>query len=422
MTGNQEQFHAQASSDSSLDQALAELSDQALLFILMANSAHSVELAGRVYTPRNPDEATLTSAVVHKAFSLVGRVTTTGLNDLWGTWKNQRPELHENQSALVPAYLLHCIRTRNACIRELASRCRRRTDRAVYKSFARIHMASPEESDIAINRFLSSMDRTRRSTVKRSLAFCNNDGSVVCHDIEDMSNIALLGATQKETHGRAAIVRLLNRGGPIKTRSGETIQVPTLPELPSSLLGPRDELATTWCFIGKQHAYTLFARIAPGLFGILETVLPDAAGEAQRRERDAADSQDRGGPGVPKTVQARKAKARGLGINPETLETSRAVHIPITEKHNSSVMDDRPNQMEEIEHMEEDVGTNATAALLMELSIEKWGEAGRKMLEAIKNGKTDKEAAEAAGISPPAFIKRRDTLRKLFLSSVASQK
>jgi hypothetical protein len=48
----------------------------------------------------------------------------------------------------------------------------------------------------------------------------------------------------------------------------------------------------------------------------------------------------------------------------------------------------------------------------MHIAIDRWGLSGQRMLEALKANKSDKAAAEAAGISPPALIYRLKTLKK----------
>ena len=53
------------------------------------------------------------------------------------------------------------------------------------------------------------------------------------------------------------------------------------------------------------------------------------------------------------------------------------------------------------------------AAHAMSIALERWGDSGRRMLEALRDGCTDKQAADEADISAPALIKRRNTLKKL---------
>jgi hypothetical protein len=378
------------------------LDDQTLLWNLMVRSAHAFEVAGRVYG----SSGSMTAATF---FRLVANPTPAGLLDLWETWRNQRPDLSDAQPNWVPVYFLYCTVTRDRCLRELAERGRKRKDRPVYKSWARLGLSSPENHDPDVHRFLDAMNKSLFRTVKGRLTLTKGSEDRRPH-VKDMENIALLGAAQKDSHARTAIVRLLREGGTIKTNTGETIEVPTFPELPDFIMGPPDEVAIPWRFISKEHASNIFSKIAPGLFGILEKALPDAARAAQRREREFWDAKERGGTGGP------KAKRKGTAV-------ARAQHIPVfmhTWKRGipDALQSDQPSPQENVEELQETIQAEKLSERAMQVACKEWPN-GRLMLQTLIDTQQVSKAAQAVGMSPKGVKKRLKKLQTLLSKSLS---
>jgi hypothetical protein len=245
------------------------------------------------------------------------------------------------------------------------------------------------------------MDATIWTTVGRHLDRTRDEGRETDPSaITDKQNVAIEGAVAKKRRIQARVVELLRREEAIPTDSGLSIEVPTIPKLPIRGMEGTDGLNSLWRSAAKDEAFELLASIAPGHLGLLETTLPDAAHAAQRAENDRAAAKKRGGSG------GRKAKKAG------TAEHA-AQHLPIGEVDEDSacidpetLIDDRPNPEEKAEAQE-------VAEHAIRIAIDRWGPSGQRMLEALTAGKTDKEAAEAAGISAPAMTKRLKTLQKM---------
>lgn len=168
-----------------------------------------------------------------------------------------------------------------------------------------------------------------------------------------------------------------------------------------------DELNRYWRDGANYLALKVLASLALGHLGWLETALPDAAHGAQQAAYEKADAKERGGTG------GRKAEKAG------TSEPA-AQHVPIGGPDEDSacidpetLVNDRPNPEQELEAHEEEEKNQEDARRAFRIAFDRWGLSGLQMLEALMDGSTDKEAAEAAGISAPALIKRRKAMIKL---------
>ena len=80
---------------------------------------------------------------------------------------------------------------------------------------------------------------------------------------------------------RARIIQLYQKGGVITTDSGQSIEISTIPELPGLVMGRAEGLDVMWRAASQEAAIKIFAELAPGILGTLETALPDAAHAAQ---------------------------------------------------------------------------------------------------------------------------------------------
>jgi hypothetical protein len=253
------------------------------------------------------------------------------------------------------------------------------------------------------------MDTTLRTTVRRRLDRTPDE----VHDdkkpspFSDNETVAIEGATARKSRAEERIVKLFNNGG--QTDSGLMMEVPKIPELPIRGMEGADGMNRVWREAAHDSAFKVFARIAPGIAGQLETALPDAAHAAQQDEHDHVDAKKRGGSG------GRKARHAGTSVPP-------AVHVPIEiprtddkrEEYGSmsqeQLSDNRQSPQQELEEREEAEEATAEAERALLFANEQWPGSGPLMIQALLNGKTQKEAAEAAGISAPALRKRLDTL------------
>jgi|CXWL01.1.fsa_nt_gi hypothetical protein len=380
--------------------ALSSLDTERLLWSFIMSHAHAVEMAARVFGSRDHSDPLLVMRVV--GLFLTSN-TPAALHDLWRIWREQHTDWDHADTLQVPLYFLSCQTHRINCLRELSRRGRHHL---VFKAWAGLTAGPAQPHEVRLRRFLDAMDTTLRHTVKRKLARTMDeeamDEEATDEEVADKESVAILGATAKKSRAEERIVKLLHSGG--QTDSGLMMEVPKIPELPIRGMEGADGINRVWRDAAHDSAFKIFARIAPGILGRLETALPDAAHAKQRAGRDRADAKKRGGSG------GRKAKKAG------TVEPA-VQHIPTGgPDENSSCIDpetlvcDRPNAEQEIEAQEEEKENQEAASRLRCTAFDRWGPRGERMLEALKDGKTDKEAAKAAGISAPALRKRLDTL------------
>jgi hypothetical protein len=228
--------------------------------------------------------------------------------------------------------------------------------------------------------------------------------------ILDAKNIALEGATERFRLGQKNLLKLLSAGGPVTSKSGEMIEIPTIPPLPIKGMDQAEGLDAIWRTAAHESGFKWLSAIAPGILGLLEKALPDAAHAKQRAERDLSDAKKRGGSGGQKAEKAgtKQPPVEHLTIWPPKEDDDASGSIDP-----ETLAGDVQTPQEQVEALEEKTQAQRAAEAAMRIAVKRWGEGGRRMLEALRSGETDKQAAKAAGISGPALIKRRDTLRKL---------
>lgn len=120
----------------------------------------------------------------------------------------------------------------------------------------------------------------------------------------------------------------------------------------------------------------------------------------------------RGGTGGLKAKKAKTAKPAAKHVSivePDLDSNSESNQTP----NCTDLADDRLNRQQEIEDDEKEAEDRRRAQEAYRIANERWGESGRKMLEAyLVDGSTDETSADAAGITPQAVRKRLTTLRK----------
>src|SRR5215831_9772978 len=99
-----------------------------------------------------------------------------------------------------------------------------------------------------------------------------------------------------------------HRGGSFRATSGEQVEIPRIPELPICGMQGTDGISNVFKTLAHDSGFKLFASLAPGYKGVLETALPDAAHAAQRRQIDRTNAKKRGGSGGRKAQKARTAE------------------------------------------------------------------------------------------------------------------
>jgi hypothetical protein len=237
---------------------------------------------------------------------------------------------------------------------------------------------------------------TQKRTLKRKLV-PDWDGA----PIPDPESIAIEGALTALRGAELRLTKMLIEkqfGSPATDPSEQFYKIP-----PLSIRGMEDSGVHFGALAKTVALNSVYAKLAPGVSGVLDKKLSDAAYARQRRAVDAANSQERGGPGTSKTVKNDKMKGK---------KTASAKHVPVESAlenedatlgvHTLCDGRDRQQQMEAKEQLDK----------LHKLAGKHWGPKGKAMLEALMSGATDKEAAKAAGITPPALRKRRKILKK----------
>jgi hypothetical protein len=244
------------------------------------------------------------------------------------------------------------------------------------------------------------MDTTLKNTVSRRLDRTRyQDQEAAPSASTEQESEAIEGAVAAKRNIEAAMLWAYREGVSHTTDLGRSIEIPKIqiPALPIFGMERADGIDAEWRSLAHDFALKLLAEIAPGYQGLLETAVPDAAHAAQRAIRTQADAKKRGGSGGQKV---RKAGTEEPDEDPGCIDAG-------------TLVDERLTPQQEIEDQEEKAESQNDAERAMRIALERWGPSGRRMLEALAEGQTGKKAAEAAGISAPALIKRRKTLAKL---------
>lgn len=386
---------------------ISSLSMDDLLWSMLVSYAHCLEIVLRVYGPLHPSAL---STVLELAGKALVSPTPVTLHNLLLTWVRQRNEL-EIDGLQVPIYFLFHQLHLSQALREIARRGRDR-NHPVYRAYAGLS-AGPVQSDSdRIQCFLTAMDQTLQATVDRHLQRdCDDRSQTHPSAPTDVESIAIEGAIAKKTQLEEWLAEVYFPGKPILTKSGvPRDDVPKLPEIPPLAISEMQDTNgqnAIWRTTALSAAFRFLAQIVPGTLGFLETLLSDAAHAAQRVVREQADAKKRGGSG------GEKAKKAGTAEPP-------VQHLSIDrpQANRDSGRDERcidPDELldEGSPSIESTIVDKDLAAHAMRIAVQRWGDSGRRMLEAFQDRCTDKEAAERAGISAPALMKRRKTLKKL---------
>ena len=384
--------------------ALSSIDMEQLLWSITVSCAHALETAARVFGALRPSEQSL---VMQLATELMKAPTHAGLYDLWDSWRSQHPDWGNADTLEVPIYFLSCSLFQIECRRELAQR-RRSLNRPVFNAWVGLVVDRSQPDAVRQQRFLDAIDATLRTTVNRRLrrtqeASYEEDSSANT----DAESMALLGVVAREHRARAVIVELFRSARSIPTDSGHSIEVLTIPMLPMRGMDGTDGLNGVWRTAANDVAFGLLAKIAPGVLGILETALPDAAHRAQRAERDRAAAKKRGGTGGRKANKAGTAEPAAQHVS---------IGVPDEDDENDSDSTDPETLADDRLSLQQTVEAQENAKRALRIAIDRWGESGRAMLEVLVEGQTKKDAAKVARISEPAVTKRIKTLKNLLNS------
>lgn len=386
---------------------LSSLKTPDLLWSVVVSYAHALETASCVLDAMGPSAPDRVRPLVA---SLLFTPTPAGLYDLWRTWSRLHPDWSDVDTLQVPVYFLLCQTNCFDGLRELGRRGHA-LNFPVFKAYAGLEAGPVQPDEVRTQRLLNAMDATLSRTVRRHLDLTRSHDENLS-PITDSMGVAIVAAVASKHRAEKRIGDLFRKGGTIPTNSGQSNEVPTIPELPIHGMNGTDERNSVWRAASHDAAFTLFAKIAPGTLGRLETALPDAAHAAQRKDREEADAKMRGGSG------GRHAKKAGTEEPP-------VQHVPMgnlgdeENEENSPFIhpkDDHPTPEQITAAHEEEEKAKNDAEHAFRIAIDRWGASGQQMLQALAEEKTQKAAAEAAGISAPALIKRLKTLKKLLES------
>lgn len=378
--------------------ALPSLDTWGLLWTNTVAQAHAMETASRALSANGSSDPI---EVAESVGALLMSPTPTRLYHMWHAWDTEHGEWPLKDTLRVPIYFLSCQMTWVEGRKEVARRGRQ-LQLPVFKAWAGLTAGPPQPDAVRIQRLMSAMDNTLRSTVGRHLRLSRETTSdgVSSSVITDAEGVMLTAVADRDSRGRARIVELLSRERTIEPDNGLENDAYAIPVLPLLGMQSADGMDAIWRTAAKESALKSLANIAPGILGLFETTLPHAAHAAQRAEDDLASAKKRGGSGGAKakrtgtkTVPVQHVQfgdpAEDAGcVDPETLVS----HRPTPDKELEALMD---------------------AERAFAMAIGRWGESGKRMLEALLDGENYKDAAKAAGISAPALTKRRETLTKL---------
>lgn len=384
--------------------ALPSLDTWGLLWTNTVAQAHAMETASRALSANGSSDPI---EVAESVGALLMSPTPARLYDMWHAWDTEHGEWPLIDTLRVPIYFLSCQMTWVEGRKEVARRGRK-LQLPVFKAFAGLTAGPPQPDTVRIHRFIGAMNNTLWSTVRRRLNLSreiNPDGASTV--LSDAESVMLAAVAERESRGRAGIVEFLSRERVITTDNGLEGDAYAIPPLP--LLGMQNvnDMDAIWRTTAKESALKSLARIAPGILGLLETTLPDAAHAAQRAENDLASAKKRGGSGGRK---AEKAMTDEIPVQ----------HVPLGDPTTDagcidpgSLADDRHNPEQELEAREDEIESHKCAIRVLDVAIKRWGESGKIMYKEIAAGETYRAAAEAAGITERTVTNRLATLKKL---------
>jgi hypothetical protein len=266
MDGNQDE----------LSRRLAAQSSLSLVRFLAQCWALAVEAVGRAL-----DEPALdTETLVHRAVKIVANPTPEVLEMVRLAWSAKHPEYSDSEISQVWLFISVSRRNIGAAFMELA---RRRSTIPVAHKFTDLWTSGADPQA-----FFKALDVSLRRTVERKLDSTDSWTEPYWDPIQT----AVVGAVARYQRG-------------MKRLQEKIQELPiALPEVQVQGMAAQPDDGRDWTAIGTDVAHKFILGLAPIFGGFLEFALPDAAHEAQRKERDRDSAKMRGGTGGRHAKQA----------------------------------------------------------------------------------------------------------------------
>jgi hypothetical protein len=368
------------------------------------------EIALRTFIPQNipnrPDQ-TMANELGHRALQYIprgGLPPKEALYELYRAWHHKHPDWPDSDTMQPVLHLSMCwtgfhddrLELRRK-VQGMVQQQRLLVWKALGELYGGIREGDPQnDNDPRQKAFFLALAETQKRTAGRKL-IPDWDGA----PIPDLETIAVEGALTALRGGELSLTNMLIEkqfASPSTDRSDQVYKIPPLP-----IRGMQDTVVHFRPLANTFALHHVFAKLAPGVSEVLDKKLSDAAHARQRRALDAANSQDRGGPGTSKT--ARKDKTKGKKTPP-------VKHVQLDTKLETEdgtvglfALPDGRDRQKQIEARE-------LLYKAYKLAGRQWGPKGKAMLKALMSGATDKEAATKADITAPTVRDWREKLRK----------
>ncbi len=390
---------------------LASIETANLLWAFTRSLAHAIEVASRVFGALGPVYPPNMGKQVE---ALLLSPTSELLYELWGQWRVQHPECDATQTMQVPLHFMHCQTAQFRYLREITMRSRL-LPFPVMKAWvssilnpvdAVTASKSSGEKVSSSKAIFDAMDHALKDTVGRSLYPDREQPEwIASYPIEDREQDAIAGAIEANRRGEAGILALMRNAGRIVTIKGKKVQVPAIPPLPVFGMQSAEGMNAVWRAAAIDQAIQVLAKTAPGVLGILETALPDAAHAELRSVYQRAAAKKRGGLGVNRQPHADQT--------PKSSEDP----VPMWNSFEGGILkeqprDDRENPQQQLESQQDEVRAFEVAKRAMQIARKRWGKSGERMLQSLVAGQSRKTVAQAAGVVPSAIDKRLKALRQ----------
>jgi hypothetical protein len=297
-------------------------------------------------------------ALLHDAFRIVANPAPAALAAVFFAWRAKHLQIPATTILEAPKFIITCRFNFDVAILRLA---RRRSLIPLADKFLALN--TPEGDPQA---FFKDLAATLRRTVKRKLIPTNDDWW-------DPAQTAIAGTLEGHERGMERLFA--------KLQEEELLPLP--PPVPILGMTERCESERNWTEIVTNVMQKFFVLLAPVFGGVLELALPNAAHEAQRRERDLLSAKMRGGAG------GSHAKKAGTGEQEVT-------HVN-WDKVSDTEMLDTDGAEPECRTPEEGIGEREFGKRLAEILP---ATAALYFQARILGDKSQKEAARIAGIDP----------------------
>ncbi len=368
--------------------ALSSLSVEQLLGSLMVAYAHAIETGMRVLSTLHPYKSDRIE-LVKEVGQLLIRPERDDIYYLWHAWRGQHPDWSDAKTLSMPRCFMIFLMDIVDYGSELGLRARR-LKLPVFKAWAGLSAGPMQPDEVRLKRLLNSMDRVLQHTVSRRLDITRDHGLEESPELhKDKESEAIAGAVAKKNRIKAMMLWAYREGVVHPTDSGRSIAKIQIPPLPIFGMECADGIDAEWRARAHDLALKMLAEIAPGYQGLLETTLPDAAYAAQRDARDKAGAKKRGGSG------GKKAEKAGT-------EVPAVQHFSIGNSNECSEDSDFVVGID-LEALTDPCAINpetgAEVARLIQEGENRFGIKGVKLLQAILQGLTIRQAASQAKIS-----------------------